>query len=55
MTSDNIAFTLILFFKCAAAITALVCAYHILVAGKAGWGWFLFIAYCISPGSIKID
>ncbi|HHF0477228.1 TPA: hypothetical protein ACPHRX_000837 [Haemophilus influenzae] len=30
------------------SLTAIICAFLLLNQGISGWGWFLFIAFCVS-------
>ena len=29
------------------AIIAIVCAFYLALEGKDGWGWMLFLAFCL--------
>lgn len=53
--SHNITFLIIVALKVLASITAIAGATYLAYNDKSGWGWLIFLAILISPGSITLD
>jgi hypothetical protein len=55
MNQQLVALVLMYLFRCIVTGLAVAGAIYLASEGKEGWGWMVFLAICISPGSIKYD
>lgn len=37
------------------SLAAIICAFLLLSQGISGWGWFLFIAFCLSASKVSYE